>query len=650
MLLPGCWIAFASDRLDAGYGVRVALALVFAPFVVAVEWWTLRYAGISVDAAVNTVLLINLPAAILVARSLRSRQPTWQWRQFLIGSAVFAAVAFCTALPWIYDPAFRSFSWHGLLHTDIIYSLARGGLPPEDPELAGVQLAYPWLGHVYWLVLARAADLSPTVVYLISNLVLLAATGILAYALAKRLGASDIVALSLPVALALGPDLLGLIGWSIIPPNDSGVWWAFLGDLRYVPFLLKFVTFEVMTFGLSLFAALLLLQVISFEKSNGGVERALAFLTVPALSALYPNLFPAAVLTLGAAGATLLLARRWLRAAPSVRDLVVWAIGAGIATVAGYLFVSLYTADLGRSVVALTPVLGIAKKTVTNLLVLGPPFLLAWFAWRKTDQSTVRAALFFLGSAALASVALNLAMRLGGLNEYKFMFTASMAILPAALLGLQHTWLQNFGRQRGALVGLVGFLVLVMGVYAVRRVPRFSTQPFAVRESSFWLAAAPGTSESGWTDAVRAETPENTLLVSRRPTFHASAFTGRTLFVSMDPEVRHFGYNLVISKNLVKLRGYSSELYHGRVQLLDRLYSDAQDAERAQLLGQLTESGRPLAFAFVPGDDRSLLDYLRRQQFGRDLYDAGGRAVYFIPATNLARAKELSASGVKASR
>ncbi|MDR4496966.1 MAG: hypothetical protein MRK02_03430 [Candidatus Scalindua sp.] len=206
------------------------------------------------------LVILNSGSILLIIRNFRLFPPKVNWKLVSFGGIIYAFLAGSVAIPWIYEPNFRRFSWHSLFHTDVCYSFARGAMIPEEPELAGVSLAYPWIGHIYWSILAFSADLSPTVISLITNLVLMGSIGILYFALARELGASDLVALISLVVVALGTNVPGLIGWSIIQPNDNGVWWAILGDLRTAPFIQKFSAFEAMTLGLSLYTGLVLCQ------------------------------------------------------------------------------------------------------------------------------------------------------------------------------------------------------------------------------------------------------------------------------------------------------------------------------------------------------------------------------------------------------
>jgi hypothetical protein len=320
LLLPGCWPVFAYRRSSLSFAARCALAIVLSPLAGALQLYLLRAAGIPLESAARLVVLINLPAAVLIWRALRGYQPDRS--RLFPAAAVLLLVAGCISLPWLLEPEFRRFSWHGLMHADVIYSIARSRLLPEEPELAGLAIEYPWVGDVYWLLLAAASDLAPTVVYVPTNLVLAGAIGVLYARLARELGASETGVLAAPVVLALGIAWTGLIGWSLIPQNASGFWWGLLGDPRTSPFAQKLAAFGVMYFGLGAFVALALFAVLAVRRTLG---RELLFipLLLAAIAAIYPLLLPS-----GGDQAALVLALRNAHArasrAVAVAALLAW--------------------------------------------------------------------------------------------------------------------------------------------------------------------------------------------------------------------------------------------------------------------------------------------------------------------------------------
>jgi hypothetical protein len=629
MILPGSWLAFCPGSAHLSYPARLALAIALSPPVVVIQFYCLRLAGFTFQQVVPVLQLVNLGALVLIVRALRSMRPQVRWQQVLLGGGVYAVVASCVAIPWLWEPNFRRYSWHGLLHTDIVYAFARGALLPEEPELAGISLAYPWIGHVYWSLLAWSADLSPTIIYLLSNLSLLAATGILSYWSARELGASEPTALAVPVILALGTNIPGLIGWSIIPPNDNGIWWGLFGDLRYAPFLLKFVTFETMPFGLALHTALVFLSVSAVRK-----HRSLEIFLIPtiltATAALYPNLFPASALLVMALIVTLFLGRQYTEGQYTGRQLLGLVFLSALAVIGGVLFVKLYSAGRTTGILQISSAAAVAKKSLAAALALGPFAAGMLWLWRS-EPLHHRAPLLTLALGACGAVVLNLLLRIGGLNEYKFIMAAGICIAAPAMIGFERAFLHTRRARWALLATCPVILALVMLSYSVNRIPTHGTKPLEAREGSFWLTLTPDNYEASWIDAVRKYTPPATVIAINHPDFHTTSFTARSLLVPSQGTKYHFGYNMASEFNMLVERGYSQQLFEERYKLLQRIYKREPVAEMAQVLNGLTSLGRPIAIVFEPNDGRAFLDWLRANRIGTDLFnDNSGRAVYLI--------------------
>ncbi|MGH7476599.1 MAG: hypothetical protein ACRELD_09945 [Longimicrobiales bacterium] len=629
LVLPGCWPVFAFRTSALPFSTRLALAVVLSPFIVGLQAFALRLAGIELSDTVLPITLINLGGLVLLLRSMpRGRS---SWRPAVVGAAAFAVVAACVAIPWLLEPWFRAFSWHSLIQTDIIYALGRGSVLPEDPELAGVSLVYPWFAHLYWFVLAWTVDLAPTRVYVATNLVLLAATGVLYYQTARELGASEEGSLAAPLLLALGIGVTGLIGWSLLPPNDSGIWWALLGDLRYAPFLQKFSAFEVMNFGLAAYVALTAVTVIGLRRMRGP-ELLLAPLVAASVGALYPPLFPAAILHLGAFVAVIAIPRFGVRQAHTRALLLLLLAGSAAAAVLG--LVGLELSSLGRhaSVVAISSPAAAAKKLSAAFLACAPFAWAGYVLWRR-EVPARRQPLLVLGAAAAASVLLNIVLRLPTLAEYKFIYTAGICLLPPAIVcaerALQHRW-----QRRLILAALPPALALVMIAYAGDQLPQRVSRAVGLREDSFWLRLAPAEPAAGWTDAIRTRSPENTVLVVNRPDFHVSAFTARTLLVPTQREEPHLGVALDTRAVLLNIRGYDPRLVERRLAVLDDVYGRQPERWTAALAG-LRSLGRPVAIVIQRGDDAGFVDWLRGEGIGATLFDDERNLVYQLPASEI---------------
>ena len=629
MVLSGSWLAFGPGSGHLKYTTRVALSIALSPPVAAIQFYVFRLAGLAFHQVVPTLQLFNLCGMFLILRALRASPPRIRMRQGLLGVGVYAIVAAAVAIPWFWDADFRRYSWHGLLHTDIVYSFARGSLIPEEPEMAGVALAYPWIGHIYWSILAWSADLSPTVIYLVTNLVLLGASGILYFAMARGLGASRTTALATTVILALGTNFIGVIGWSIIRPNDNGIWWAILGDLRYAPFLVKFVTFETMTFGLVLFSALVFLSV-SFLKSRKLLELCLIPFVVTAIAALYPNLFPAAALFLMGLIVTIIFGHKFMEGKFATTHFMALGLLTLVAFIGGVFFFKLYTMSRATGVLELSTAASFAKKLVAATLALGPFGVAMCWMWRFEPVES-RAPLVVLSLGAVGAVALNLFLRIGGLNEYKFIMAAGICLAAPAIIGFERKFITSQRTMWGMLTAASATLVLVMVSYSINRIPNHGTKPLDSRADSFWLRLLPQNPDAGWIDAVRKKTPPHSIVVVNHPDFHTTSFTGRSLLVPSEGSKYHFGYNMASGFNMLVERGYSRQLFQERLELLRKIYTPGLVREQGTVLEPLRSFGRPLAIIFRPKDGKEFLKWLRFNGIGEELFnDKRGHAVYLL--------------------
>jgi hypothetical protein len=456
---------------------------------------------------------------------------------------------------------------------------------------------------------------------------------VLIYAATRMLGANRPIALGATLLAALGPNLPGLVGWSLVPPNANGLWWALAGDLRYSPFLLKFAQFEVMAFGIALLAAMVPVAVAAFIYKRRH-EPVLAAVLAAAVATTYPVLFPVAFVLLAP-----ILVAPYVTGRPARLELRRTggpaALLAGITAMA-ILFLLLYTEGPETQIVSISSLRAFAKKTVSATLTFGPLLWLGWRAWRDANQELRRAHLVLLGGV-LTGVALNIGLRIGGgLNEYKFVFGAGLCAIPPAAVGLQGL----LAGRRTALwafpaIGVVA-LALVMTAFAILRSPTADLDSYAIDESSFWLRLRDHPARA-WTDAVRVGTPRGTLVIVYQPGIHPTTFTGRSLLVPSETDAPHIGYSMGSRYFLLEERGYSEKEYDIRLRLLESVYAP-EPVDSEVVLDQLLSFGRPLAIVFASDQRSAFRAWLETQEVGKLLSDdADGATVYLISTVEGAR-------------
>jgi hypothetical protein len=267
---------------------------------------------------------------------------------------------------------------------------------------------------------------------------------------------------------------------------------------------------------------------------------------------------------------------------------------------------------------------------VAASLALGPFALAAFWMWRS-EPAGRRAPLQVLAFGAATAVALNLVLRVGGLNEYKFIFAAGICMAAPAAVGIERVLLKSSRQRWGLLAGLPAVLALVMVSFSANRIPRGGSDAMEILEGSFWLRLAPEIPEAGWTGFVRERTRPDTVVVVDHPDFHTTSFAGRALLVPSEGERRHFGYNIESRFNLLVVRGYSRTIFDERYALLERIYADASSDDEESLLASLETLGRPVAIVWRPDDGRSFLRWLRSGEIGSEVFrDDDGHVVYLL--------------------
>src|SRR4030095_8332900 len=136
--------------------------------------------------AVLVFVFINLPCLILIKRSLPRINFRGFSTAFWVASVILSSLIGLMLTLWVSIPNFRTVAWHALLHTDIVYLIARNSFLPEEPDMANIALAAPWMDHVYWSITGWLTDWPPTVLYPISNIIWLIIAFVLGYELASR--------------------------------------------------------------------------------------------------------------------------------------------------------------------------------------------------------------------------------------------------------------------------------------------------------------------------------------------------------------------------------------------------------------------------------------------------------------------------------
>jgi hypothetical protein len=631
-VLPGVWVAFGL-RLD---NLTWTLRLALSPLVLPIQLLLLKLFGLSFARASWIALLLNLPAALLIWQRTTCSQLSRGRPHLLPILLSFAPLAVYTAYPWFTCQLYRIFAWHNLMQLDMIYVLARKTLFPEEPQMAGLPLAYPWLSHSYLAVVGWLSDVSPTYLLCVINPVLVLVCVVFWYAASRRLGFHPAVAFFVVGLIGLSGNFIGTV-WGTLISNSASEARALgmrLGDFRTGPFLAKFNQLNAMNFGLTVFSSLVLICVIACRE-RVRLLAALVGVLLAAVGLIYVTLFPAAVLLVGCLLALMVL--------PVARDMPAYtrveSIRLGVALLLAGLLTYAYMAWMTRAltepgvelITSVGLLLGKAGRAGLSLLI--PGALATYVVWTTLRQR--RAPILLLAGGSAGTLLLFICTRMSsGTIEYKFLFCAMITL--ALLAGGA---VDTVARRRpkmawagsGAMVAALLMLHLFHSYRIEAQYPRHLTYGPRVDEGSFWLSLDPSEADAAWTCAVREQTPEDTVIVVDQTRHHLGSYLARSLLVPVDRGnmKSRVGYAETGEYNLVTLRGYPRDEFERRLRLIDSLYTEADPGALRRLLQSLRAMYRPLVLHFArPGIP--LLQWLKREGPGRALFADSEQEVWFI--------------------
>lgn len=133
---------------------RWAIGAALAPLALGLPVLLLAVAGVPWGAAFWLVEFLWATCALwprpAVARSAGSLAPLW----------LAGAVALFVAIPSLVLPFVRTWS-DAWFHAGVAYEVLARGVPPQDPNFAGIPLYYPWFYHALVAALGEASRVSP---------------------------------------------------------------------------------------------------------------------------------------------------------------------------------------------------------------------------------------------------------------------------------------------------------------------------------------------------------------------------------------------------------------------------------------------------------------------------------------------------------
>jgi len=623
-ILPGSWITFGISLDELNWRTRLALGAALSPIVLGIQLYLLRILNVDFATAVLVILFVNLPCLIFIKRSLPRINFRGFSTSFWVASVILSSLIGLMLTLWVFIPNFRTVSWHALLHTDIVYLIARNPFLPEEPDMANVALAAPWMDHVYWSITGWLTDWPPTVIYPISNIIWLTIAFVLAYELASHgLGLQNSTALLSAGLTFIGTNVVGAVGFLV-----SGKW-EFLGDIRYTPLLGKYFNFDIMPFAFALIIGLSLVCVLVLERNTKWLWL-LAPVLLIALGLVYPILFP-----IGCLLVAFTLVLFWKADHTNSRDAMrvcsLLVIGFIACVVLFLAYLQAVTSD--RSVATYHIHTLDSFKTHTRYAVAALlPFIIIGSPFITRDVLLGRRSTILLTLAGLSSVGLYLLFGLSNL-EYKFILAATLLLIPLAAGGVEILLLQSL-RVRWLIsvmtpLALVLFFAILIFKTGVQIPDNLANTPNII-EDSFWLRLNKNEDDSGWTGAVHQMTPEDTILVLHSSRINIASFANRSLFFpGFGDGDAMAGYSVQKDYYFLKQRGYPKVKFDNRSNTVQALYTETDVEKLAEVINTLLKFHRPIAIHFLSRDTPSLI-WMKQHNIGSELYADSKNVIWFI--------------------
>jgi hypothetical protein len=597
MLLPGAWLAFSARGEAFGFWSRLAMATVLSPAAVLFEYHILRAAGLPFDMVAALIPAINLPAVWLIGKAWE--KPEWPQGRVLLAWLLVLALPAIYLSAWVLYPDIRANWGHAWYHTGLVYRITSASGFPEEPQLAGIDLGYPWTLDLFIGLFSRLIDEVPNSAYIWTNLVWLAATlGLVARITAMLGGAAAARTLSI-VWLCFGINALGPVAYAVLPDlfvETYPIW----GDARYTPWVRKYAFFAGTALGTSIIAALALIVARPWSRISPFLLTAALLV---ALAVSYPLLFPVGVL-LVAGRATVDAGRHLLRRDAVPGEGVCYPLGTILIGCAAFVaFFSLVTANREGATVLLPTLWSLKIKAATSLVVCGPLALGAVVAFRFLDRDQIERGLVFVLTAIGCLFAYAMFDIQYPANEYKYVFQIGVCLAPLAAIA-SHRLAARLGR---AAVPVLIMLAAALAWPAGMRFVQPGVSPFGpvIERGHFALALRDDEPFAAVSDAIRGGAPEDAVLITGSVDLDLTAVTGRPLYVPIKKVI--FGLGMNTDDLLTRTIGYPTSLVQRRRAVAEELFASADPAVRAALLnGIRDELHRPLILVLDVDRDVSL--------------------------------------------
>ena len=618
-VLPGCWISFLLPLTGLSFLTRIFFGFTFTPLVLYAEFLSIRLIGISFESSTWILVLVNLPPLILVFHRWLGLQKMPQVKPVALCMAIYLLTIFLYSINFGQEEIRINRGGHLWLRADIIYSLASGDLPPEERQIAGLRVAYPWPFYVqqalisYWL---NSAHLSS---YIWVNALWLLAVSFFALQIIRQFSSSPTSKAFGLIFLYFGVNFVGFILTSIFPVS-VGPWGNTLwGDGRYSPWLIKFFNSTPMVPGLC--SVIALLYTLTQMKERYVDWSLLLVVLLISTGIIYPLLLPAASAFVCARIAVIWGEWFFLKGkspSPQLFNLFV-VLCVGIAFSFFHLEYIIQDRTQG-GMIHLSSIFGMGRKLIEDSIVLSVLLIGCIFTFHRCWK-TARPLTLLLLLGAASCIFLNVVLAIPGYrNEYKYIFPAAMCLFPFPALALGN----KLSNQKLLTTPLLLFLYFTLASPLFFVMPDwriiFSEQP-NLDVWGFHVRLAKDEPLAPVIEAIRELTPNDTIVLLDHWDFYWPTLTQRSMYIAPATKKFLLGTNIYTDLQLIEAGGYSKELIKRRRAIVDNLYFESSNQKRMESLREILRLNRPVVIILDLDRHHEFLDWLQSNSIGNTLIE-----------------------------
>lgn len=622
LILPGALVTYPLVAGRLNFWTKCALSHALSWPIAAGLYLLIRAFGIDHELAWLMVVAGSLPALFFVAQAYRKSSISLAETDFVLVLAI-ALPSVALGLVLLLGEATPFWS-HALMHANTVLALVESPFSPENRLLAGKSMTYPWLPHVYYLLLSSALDVPPSFLIYLTGPTQLLAFSTVSVAIVARLGGERVALLLAPVVCSTATNPIGSVMRYFLASDGTtpvSSWYYRSGDPRYGLTLRKFFLFSTNSLGELIVACLALILILLMTARTMRLQVFVLLLTF-VLPILYPLYLPVSLMLIGAyaAFAIVFLPAGERKASIAILFLAI------VLSLCAYEIVGLQTSDrvTGTGVSIVFPPDNLIAVGIAMSLPVAGFLFVARSVWKTAPGPTVLLALAGFGSIALATM-LSIPHFA---NEYKFVLSAAVLLAPFLVLFLEACWTRG-GLYRTA---IFGFMLVASAAFATESLKNFymgwsGNLPDPQRTGMTWTVSDAHTTAPLLT-AVRDSTPRDTIFVMDQDLgFDIPTFAERSIYFRTG-QSSHFGVAMEPGHMVADVLGYGEAIVTERRSTLSALF-EGSERDRRMAIERISELERPIGIIVSNPANRDLLDWLSDEGIGRPIH-IGAETLWLI--------------------